>query len=314
MKFALICLALAALLPLAARAAGDSEDARLAAFFRRHLDEEFRRHPYAATRAGDHRFDDRLDDLSPAARAEAVEYTRRTLAELPKQMNYQKLTRAGQIDFEILRHDLTVSLWLAENTKPFEEDPRLYNEYLSDSVYLLLTQSSLPRAENVRNAAARIGFIPAAVAAAKVNLRRPPRVILDTAIRQNRGAIAFYEGGIFEVAGETPQLSPLTEPCRWAAASLREYQEFLEKELLPRADGDWRLGRERFVRKLDLELNSGLSADEVLREAESEADRVEREMGVIAKQLWPRCYPGKPVPPDDPAGRRAMVHAVFAVL
>ena len=43
-----------------------AEDAKLAAFFRAYLDASFRAEPLTATRLGDHRFDDQLDDLSPA--------------------------------------------------------------------------------------------------------------------------------------------------------------------------------------------------------------------------------------------------------
>ena len=57
-----------------------------------------------------------------------------------------------------------------------------------------------------------MAFIPKVVAAAKESLQDPPRVFVETAIRQNRGAIAFYESGIFELAGETPQLSELRRP------------------------------------------------------------------------------------------------------
>ena len=58
-------------------------------------------------------------------------------------------------------HDLTRSLWLAENTQPFEDDPRVYNEYITDSVYLLLTQSTLPQGDQRRaTRAARMAFIP----------------------------------------------------------------------------------------------------------------------------------------------------------
>src|SRR5262249_56662374 len=109
------------------------------------------------------------------------------------------------------------------------------------------------------------------------------RVPAKRAVRRNRGAIDFYERGRFEVAGETPQLSELGPPARKVAAALKEYQQFLENELLPRSTGDWRLGKERFAKKLELELDAGLSADEVLREAEAEAQRVEREMYVIAR-------------------------------
>jgi uncharacterized protein (DUF885 family) len=304
---------IALMLPTTSLAA-DGEDAKLAAFFQKYLDEECRQRPLEATRLGDHRFDNRLDDLSAAGRKAVADRTRRTLAELPKAVDYDKLTRDGQIDFEILRHHLTRALWLDENTKPFEEDPRVYNEYISDSVYLLLTQSSLPRDQNVRNAAGRMRHIPAVVKAARAALANPPRQFVETAVRQNRGSIAFYEKGVFELAGETPQLSELGPPARDAVAALKDYQKFLEDDLLPRAKGDWRLGKERFARKMELELNAGMTAEQVLRDAEAEADRVEREMYVVARQLWAATFPGKALPPDDPDGRRETVARVLAKL
>jgi hypothetical protein len=321
MKLVLLCLLLAACMTIVSQTPGadapglpNREDAKLAAFFKAWLDDHFRRHPFDATRAGEHRYDDRLEDLSPEARAADRASVQKALAELPKQVDYQKLTRAGQIDYEILHHDLTYRLWKDENEDPFANDPRVYNEYAADSIFLLLTQSSLPKEQNVRNAASRIGYIPAVVKAAKAALKNPPKAILETAIRQNKGSIGFYEGGIFAIAGETPQLSSLAGPARVAVAALKDYQEFLEKELLPRSTGDWRLGKDKFYRKIELELDSGLNADEVLADAEAEAERFEREMVVVARQLWAKEFPGKAVPPDDPAGRRELVRGVLAVL
>jgi uncharacterized protein (DUF885 family) len=292
----------------------EDEDTKLTAFFKEYLEELFRQQPLEATRLGDHRFDHLLDDLSPKARAAWVDGARKTLAELPRRVDYRKLTRSGQIDFEILQHHLTRTLWLAENLHPFEEDPRVYNEYIGDSVYLLLTQSSLPRATNVKNAAARMVHIPKVVAAARENLRNPPGVVVETAIRQNRGSIAFYENGLYEAAGETPQLSELTPAAKKVIPALKEYQKFLEEDLLPRAKGDWRIGKEKFARKLELELDAGLRADEALREAEAEAERVERDLYVLARQLWSQKLPGKPLPPDDAEGRRATIRQVLAEL
>ena len=75
-------------------------------------------------------------------------------------------------------------------------------------------------------------------------------MFVETAIKQNKGAIAFYETGIYELARETPQLSTLREPAKAVLASLKEYQKFLEEKLLPEANGDWRLGKEKFAEKL----------------------------------------------------------------
>jgi uncharacterized protein (DUF885 family) len=301
--------------------ASNTEDAKLAAFFQKYLEEEFRQRPLEATRLGDHRFDHLLDDVSPKARAAWIEHYRSTLRQLPEQIDYQKLSRSGQIDFEILKHHLTRYLWMAENlgafelgdsTGSFEQDPRMYGNYISDSTFLLLTQSSLPKAVNVKNCAARMAFIPKIVAAAKESLHNPPRVFVETAIRQNRGAIAYYEHGIFQVAGETPQLSELGAAAKPVVAALKEYQQFLESDLLPRANGDWRLGKEKFARKLELELNAGLTAEQVLKDAEAEAERVENAMYVIARQLWAQHFWAQPLPPDDTDGRRAAIRQVLA--
>src|SRR4051812_18281418 len=94
-----------------APAADASQDARLADVFRSWLDDHFRRHPFDATRAGDHRYDDRLDDLSPEARAADRAAIQKLLAALPKTVDYANLSRAGQIDYEIFQHDLTYRLW-----------------------------------------------------------------------------------------------------------------------------------------------------------------------------------------------------------
>lgn len=317
MKLTQTALRLAAVFPallLAHAASAQSADAKLADFFRGYLDASFQLRPLDATRLGDHRFDARLDDLSATARARWVELYRRTLDELPRQVNPAELSRDGQIDYDILRHELIKSLWLAANTHPFEEDPRTYNDYINDSVFLLLAQSTLPKETSVSNCIARMAQIPNVIAAAQANLQNPPRTHTETAIRQNRGAIAFYEHDLFEIAGQTRQLTALKAAAQPVVAALKSYQEFLEKDLLPRANGDWRLGREKFAQKLDLELDAGITADEVLADAQAEFERVTRDMYVIARQLWSRYQPHAALPPDDEEGRRLTVETVLSAI
>jgi uncharacterized protein (DUF885 family) len=282
-------------------------DKKLNAFFRDYLETEFRDQPLEATRLGDHRFDSRLDDLSHAAIEARRVRAGEMLGALPQRIEYAQLSRNSQIDYEIFRQELTRSIWLAENIHPYEEDPRVYGGYISDSVYLLLTQSTLPKETNVANCLARMELIPRVVAAAKDNLRHPARPLLETAIRQNRGSIAFYEKDLFEFAGKTPQFAALKASAQRVSACLKDYQAFLETDLLPRATGDWRLGRDKFYRKLELDLDANLTADQVLADAQAEFERVQRDMYVVARQLWSGYYPGRALPPDDAAGRRETI-------
>ena len=285
---------------------------KLEVFFKAHLDETFQTRPLEATLTGDHRFDHLLDDISAKSRTGWQSLARRQLAALPKAVKYADLSRDGQIDYEILRDDLIRSIWLGENTRPFEEDPRIYGGYISDSVFSLLTQSTLPKETNVSNAIARMKEIPRIVAVAKQTLRNPPRQLLETAIRQNRGAIGYYEKGLFEQATDTPQLDSVKVAAESVVVALKQYQQFLEGELLAKAKGEWRLGKAKFSRKLELVLDAGFTADQVLADAEAEFARVQRDLYVIARQLWSRHFPKMPLPTDDAEGRRATIARVIA--
>jgi len=307
-------LSLGLILGMVGKVSAQSEDAKLETFFKSYLDRAFSLRPMQATELGDHRFDAQLEDLASEARAKWLEHTRVTLTELPKKIDYQKLTRAGQIDYDILQHSLQRDEWLTENIHPYEEDPRVYNGYINDSVYLVLTQSTLPLETNVANCIARMAQIPKVAAAARQNLKNPPRPHTETAIRQNRGAIGFYDHDIFEFVGKTRQLEALKAAAQTVSACLKDYQKYLETDLLPQANGEWRIGSEKFARKLDLELDAGVSADQVMADAEAEFARVERDMYVIARQGWAKYFPAKALPPDDEAGRRTTVREVLAAV
>lgn len=288
-------------------------DENLETFFRAYLDETFQMRPLEATQLGDHRFDHLLDDISPQARGGWLALARRRLAALPREVPYAELSRNAQVSFEIFRAELTRSIWLAEHTRPFEEDPRVYGAYISDSVYSLLTQSTLPKETNISNAIERMGEIPRIVATAQATLTNPPRSVLETAVLQNRGAVQFYEQQLFDLVGETPQRPAIEQAAGKAVQALKQHQQFLEA-LLPKASGEWRLGQEKFSRKLELVLDAGVTADQVLADAQVELVRVQQEMYVTARQLWSRYFSSKPLPPDDEAGRSFTVAEVLRVV
>lgn len=317
MKFWVVC-GLLGMLVLATRAFADDpapkpqgEDTALDRFFRGFLEQTFRAQPVVATQLGEHKYDDQLDDISPAAREANIARVRKALADLPKQVNREKLSRDGRIDYDILAHHLRREIWLDEHFHPFADDPRTYGTYLTDCVYAILTQSTLPRETNLKNVIARMEKIPSVVEVARITIGNPPRIKTETAIRQAEGAINFYKTEIFTLAGQPPGQGELAEKASKIVQALDRHVEFLKNTVLPRSTENWRIGPELFAQKLDYELDAGLSAAEVLAEAEAEALRVESEMAVVARVLWSEMFPGKPVPTDDPAGRRAMTAAVL---
>jgi hypothetical protein len=291
--------------------AQSTEDEKLQAFFKEYLERHFRLEPTAATALGDHRFDAQLDDISPEARVRWEALAKQTLKNLPQQIDYKKLSRDGQIDFEIFQHDLERTLWLDDNMRPFERDPRTYGGYLNDSVYLLLAQSTQPKETNIANAIARMGQMQSIIVEAERSLTHPSKPILETAIRQNNGAINFYETDLFNYTGETPQQDQLKAAAAKVADELKGYQKFLEGPARARAEDNWRLGKAKFAKKFELETEAGITAEQNCADAQTESSRVRTELYIIARQLWPRYYASQVLPPDDPAGRRETIAKVI---
>ncbi len=291
-----------------------ANDVDVAKHFQAWLDTECKRHPVFSTQQGNREYDGLMDDLSPEARAEDARRDQQTLKELAKQFDRTTLSRNAQIDLEIWESFLRYRVWQYNNSDDFANDPRIYLLYCSDSVFGLFTQSTLPRHRNVENAVSRISHIPAVIAAARASIKNPPKILTEVAIKRTEGAISFYEKDIFALAEESPQISSLAVPCRKAAEALRDYKKFLEDEVLSRSNGEWRIGEKKFGEKLAMELDAGLTAQEVIDAAEAEANRVEQEMYYVAKQLWSSVIKTKPLPADDTIGRRETIRAVLSDL
>lgn len=283
------------------------EEQKLNDWFRSYLETVMTQEPMMATRLGDHRFDDKLEDLSAEARAMRLDRDIKALDDLPKAVIYKSLSRSAQIDFEILSRYLESRIWMTENLKSFEEDPRIWGEYLTESVYLPLVQSTLPKEKNLANALKRMEAIPAVVEIARKTIKNPAKVKTQTAILQTQGAIDFYSNEIFLITGKPSDDKEMQARTKPILEALNKHLSFLKDDVLPRSGENWRVGRELFEKKLDFDLDAGLTPDEVLAEAEREFQRVQNEMVVVARQMWALEYPGKVIPPDDAKGRRELV-------
>jgi len=312
------CLGWALSLALVAGGRAQEADQRLAVAFKGWLDEYIAMQPFLGTRWGDHRFANKLEDLSPAGREKIVSHTRKTLDSLNKEFDPKQLSPDGRVDLATWKTGLERSLWIEENLAPLDTDPRSYNEYTTDSTYLLVTQTTLPKAAVTKACLARIREVPRLLEQARANLgakkssRPPVRVFVETAIRQVPGSIAWYKSGLAEALGQGEGAEEVRREAAALVPLFEGYRQFLEKEVLPRSSDQWKLGPRLFAQKLEYELEADISAAEVLAEAEREFARVESEMAALSRTLWPTFFPGKAQLPDTPEGRRETTRRVIA--
>ena len=88
-------------------------DQQFEALAQRYLEESPEQSPANATGLGDHRFDNRLDDVSAAGWQARVVFTEIYLSALAP-IDAAKLSRANQVDALLLRHDLERDRWRVE--------------------------------------------------------------------------------------------------------------------------------------------------------------------------------------------------------
>jgi uncharacterized protein (DUF885 family) len=263
------------------------------------IEELLTRQPEAATTLGDHRFDDQLTDYSREARTKAEQTLRQHLSALDK-MNPAELTGPNRIDLQILRLNLAAALFELTEERPHEWNPLFYNRSLADSVYPFTVRAFAPADQRLRSVIARLEKMPRVIAQIRENLRNPPRVHTETAILQTTGAINLVSSGFDDLANQAPQLKPeLSAAQAKATAALTEYRDWLQQEVLPEAKGEFRLGPDKFRKKLQFLLDSELSPEAILARAEGELVSVTEALYKTALPLFDRYFPSA-----DPAVRK----------
>ncbi len=271
--------------------------------------------PVSATQIGEHRYDSEIDDLSAKGRQQSLDFSRKMLAELDR-IDAARLSRENQVDAAILRNQLEYDIWRSEALQSWATDPQVYNELAGGAIYGLMAREFAPLPERLRSATARMEKIPALFAQARENLdpARVPLIHAETVARQNKGVLSIVEMFI------TPHLSELPEAdqarARHAIDGLQkavaEQQRWLDATLVPNAKGDFRLGQERYDRKLRFALVSSLSRGEIRQRAEAELTRVRGEMYAIAQEVLAGKAGAPPLPaaPDDEQQQKAIEAAL----
>lgn len=302
MRILLVAVVLAALLPLTATAAPDPFQQRAGVFLHEYL-ELF---PENATALGDHRYDDRLTDWSRDGRERMRAFYKRWLKETDE-LGKLTLSEENAVDLALWRTNLESGLFALEELRDWKRNPLEYNP--GDALYPLMARDFAPLETRMESLRGRLEAIPRWLDVARANLDDPPRIHTETAIQQNAGTLSLIGPELDAILAAAPPLVVARiEPARAEAIrALRDYGRWLEKDLLPRSNGDFRLGRELWERKLAFTLESDLTPEQILARAHEELEKTQARMAAVARPLFQKEFPDKPVPED----RRELIRAVL---
>jgi uncharacterized protein (DUF885 family) len=254
-----------------------------------YVEDLLKANPELATVLGEHRYDGALTDRSADAIAAQVATSREYLAKLAA-IDAGTLNPTNAIDYEILKLNLDRSLFEAGELREHEWNPLYYN--MGGAIYALIARDFAPLEERLKNMKSRLDAVPDVIAAAKANLKNPPEIHTRTAMLQNSGNISLIRDDLTQFVAAAPGMEQELAPARAAAvAALEAYGEWLEKDLLPRSTGDFRLGDAMWRKKLRFSLDSDLSKEDIYARATADLKATQEAMYATALPLFKKFHP-----------------------
>ena len=240
--------------------------------------------PGLATSAGDHRFDDRMPDLSPGAVAARVAMLR-DAADALSGIDADGFGPEDQVDHAILSAVVERGLFELGDVREHEWNPLAHNP--GPLLHALISRQFAPAEERLASLGGRLAAIPDTLATARAVLREVPRIHVETAIGQFAGTASLIRDEVPALLEQEPGMRAAVEPASAAAlAALAEFDGWLRARLDSGDPGrDPRLGRPLWEARLWHTLDTELPAAEVLSRARHNLERVGAQLREVAAEL-----------------------------
>jgi uncharacterized protein (DUF885 family) len=246
--------------------------------------------PVLATYMGDHRWDDKLADNSAAAlRTQNLEM-KETLS------GFQALDTGGfsldaGIDHTLVCQILKSVIRDHERKQGHRRDPGYYVDQVMGGLSMLIMKDFAPLPDRLSSVVGRLKETAGVLEAGKANIVREevPRVWAEVAIEQAEQARPFVMTFLPSLAkGSAGSLeSDLTSASSKAAEAMGGFKDFLEKDVLPNAKGDFAAGRDLFEELLRENHMVDYGADELLETGWRLFRETEEQVKAVAQEIDP---------------------------
>jgi uncharacterized protein (DUF885 family) len=249
--------------------------------------------PSAATRAGFHQYDTRMESLDAARVARQIALYRRYLKRLDA-LDTRGWRRWELDDREMLQCFVRSRVFELETQQTWRQNPDFYSSVLSDSTFLLIGRNFAPLHVRLAALAARERQMPGLLRQAHTNLQNPPRIYTEIALEQLPGIIDFLRHDVpsaFADVKDAKLQAEFAESNAAVVAALSEYQAWLQRELLPRSHGDFRLGAKNLQMKLANEEMVDVPLDRLMQVGLENLRRNQNEFHRVAKLIDPSKTP-----------------------
>ncbi len=242
--------------------------------------------PTAATSAGIHKYDDKLEDYSKAGNATRIATLKKFEAEFAK--------LPADADRDLVLSNIRASLFELETIRMWERNPDLYSSGITSSAFVIMSRTFAPPEARLKSLIARERQMPKVLADARANLKNPPKIYTEIALEQLPGNTAFFEKDVplaFQQVTDAKLVTEFRQTNATVIASLKDYEKFLRTELLPHSGGDFRLGAENYAKKLLLEEMVDIPLDRLLQIGYDDLHANQKKFRETAAKIDPKKTP-----------------------
>ncbi len=237
----LVTLLLAAVPGIAgsAEARATPADTRVARLADEYRDGLLADRPDLASRLGDHRGDDRLEPVTQVTLARGAARLRSLAARLDS-IPRASLAPVAALERDALAARIAAARHELEVTRRWERDPAAYVDLAGDAIAALMKRGAGPTCARTRAMARRLARVPDVLRAARINLREPPRALIEAALPDYERLLRFYRGGLsaFGARCREPRTqADLAQADSTAVRAVEDFLDYLRVDLLPRATG-----------------------------------------------------------------------------
>jgi uncharacterized protein (DUF885 family) len=245
--------------------------------------------PTNGTLAGYHQYDTRLEDYSRKtidAQIAALKGFETRVTAIPA----SALDETTRGDRAIVLNSVHSTLLTLETIRPWQKNPDTYSSGVSGAAFALMERKFASPDDRLRSLIAREKQMPSRLAEARENLQNPPRIYTEIAIEQLPGIINFFEHDVplaFADAKDPALKTEFEQTNAAVIAALNSYQSWLKTDVLPKSNGDFRIGADTFTRKLEYDEMVDVPLDKLLEIAWADMRKNQQHFTEIAKELEP---------------------------
>ncbi|MCK4657481.1 MAG: DUF885 domain-containing protein, partial [candidate division Zixibacteria bacterium] len=207
--------------------------------------------PSSATSNGIHDHDDKLEKLDPESRRETIKSYERFVSELSQfEASPDLLDDSEKLDLRILKNHLDITIQMENNYRRAERDATVGPDVCLWSIYMLLMREFAPLEARMESVLARLREVPRVLEEGKANLKAGdgvPAAWTRMGMEVAQSGMGFFAGLIPMYASKVPGLANDVSAASSAAVmALQGYTSFLQNEIMPESNGEYRLGEEVF--------------------------------------------------------------------